>query len=964
MNSRFTVLLAAATTVLAAPSGASAAQLLDTSVSSPAAQKRVCHDQLASGPGVIQRRVDLAGVSAIRADLDASGGDWDLGLFDGVSRKTIGGSAGFGSDEMAETFHFSGPVIVQACRRTGSASTAKLSVTATELPKPSGKIGEIKLVEIETKTDADKARLQELGIDYTEHAGHSHMQAVLYGDSDVQKVRNAGFSFDVIIADLFQHDIKKRSADDLFQRENAKSGLPSGRTGYRRLADFDSDMKALAEANPALVKPIVLEKTTLEGRPIQGIEITENASNLSDGKPVFLQFGAHHAREWPSAEMPMEFAHDLVKSFGKDPEITDLMRRVRTIIVPVVNRDGFNLSREASVDLRATGASDRITGPFTEGTLVDEVANNTPAHLVAILADGQTGNFAYKRRNCRVVDKQTPKPGECGQSGNRTRGTDPNRNYGGFWGGPGASSSPTSDTYRGSGPNSEPEMQAVRALISSRQVATAITNHTYSNLVLRPPAIKEAGAPPDEPIYKKLGDDMAAQNGYQSQKSFELYDTTGSMEDWSYYATGGLGFTFEIGPHEFHPEYQQVINEYEGTGTFKGKGNRAAYLVALRHTADTANHGVIEGRAKPGSTLKLTKEFQTSTYKGAKPASFADKLETTYTVPQNGKVSWHVNQSTRPILRGAFTPNVDPTPVRTIADDGQPLAPGTGARNPATTAEVPFQVKADDAREAVKIRVDWADPEDDFDLTVFKRVGDAWIEAGKSVSMQNDDREAVTGFAEGGNFEEVVLPKPDVADYKMRVTNWGAADPNWTYKIQYFKAGATPLQLKGTEAWNLSCENGRTTKVTVERGQVFDGGQLCGGDAAASSEPAAMAAVAKGVAAGKAPMRFSLVVKRAALRQALERGLAARANCSAPCRLNVGLTVDKRTAKRLKLKQRTVATARVTRSFAGTKKLTIRFTKAAQRRLARTRSAKLGIVATATGQDGVATVRRSLTIKR
>ena len=39
---------------------------------------------------------------------------------------------------------------------------------------------------------------------------------------------------------------------------------------------------------------------------------------------------------------------------------------------------------------------------------------------------------------------------------------------------------------------------------------------------------------------------MAKQNGYFTQKGFELYDTTGTTEDWSYNATGGFGFTFEI----------------------------------------------------------------------------------------------------------------------------------------------------------------------------------------------------------------------------------------------------------------------------------------------------------------------------------------------------------------------------------------------------------------------------------
>src|SRR3712207_8117238 len=44
----------------------------------------------------------------------------------------------------------------------------------------------------------------------------------------------------------------------------------------------------------------------------------------------------------------------------------------------------------------------------------------------------------------------------------------------------------------------------------------------------------------------KLGADLAKLNGYTNEKAWELYDTSGSTEDWSYYATGGLGFTFEI----------------------------------------------------------------------------------------------------------------------------------------------------------------------------------------------------------------------------------------------------------------------------------------------------------------------------------------------------------------------------------------------------------------------------------
>ena len=61
------------------------------------------------------------------------------------------------------------------------------------------------------------------------------------------------------------------------------------------------------------------------------------------------------------------------------------------------------------------------------------------------------------------------------------------------------------------------------------------------------PGGKPVGNAHDEAALKRLGDRMAAQNGYKSQHGWQLYDTTGTTEDWSYNATGGYGYTFEIG---------------------------------------------------------------------------------------------------------------------------------------------------------------------------------------------------------------------------------------------------------------------------------------------------------------------------------------------------------------------------------------------------------------------------------
>jgi hypothetical protein len=125
-------------------------------------------------------------------------------------------------------------------------------------------------------------------------------------------------------------------------------------------------------------------------------------------------------------------------------------------------------------------------------------------------------------------------------------------------------------------------VQSVRELISGRQVTNLITNHTYSNLVLRPPGVQAVGEPVDEPLLYRLGEEMTDKNGYANIRSWQLYDTTGSTEDWSYWVTGGLGYTFEIGGAQFHSAFEVgVVDEYLGrapaAGAGKG-GNREAYF--------------------------------------------------------------------------------------------------------------------------------------------------------------------------------------------------------------------------------------------------------------------------------------------------------------------------------------------------------------------------------------------------
>ena len=44
--------------------------------------------------------------------------------------------------------------------------------------------------------------------------------------------------------------------------------------GYRRLADYNNELKKLAADNPGIVKPVTLPLKTLTGYSVEGIEIS------------------------------------------------------------------------------------------------------------------------------------------------------------------------------------------------------------------------------------------------------------------------------------------------------------------------------------------------------------------------------------------------------------------------------------------------------------------------------------------------------------------------------------------------------------------------------------------------------------------------------------------------------------------------------------------------------------------
>jgi len=234
-----------------------------------------------------------------------------------------------------------------------------------------------------------------------------------------------------------------------------------------------------------------------EGRDLWCFRVSANP-DVDENEPEILIDGMHHAREIMASEFPIMFAEYLGMNYGTDPAITWLLDHRELYIVPIVNPDGF---------------------------VFNEVNN-------------PNGGGMW-RKNRRV-------------NGGDRFGVDPNRNYPYMWGDNGGSSpDPDNDTYRGPSAGSEPEIQAIMALINSHEFVTHDSVHSYSNMTLYPWGYTSTDSPHSS-TFVHMAQEMTKYNSYQyGQPSDILYDVSGGSFDWVYGAQDEHNlifcFTNEIG---------------------------------------------------------------------------------------------------------------------------------------------------------------------------------------------------------------------------------------------------------------------------------------------------------------------------------------------------------------------------------------------------------------------------------
>ncbi|HEX6077429.1 MAG TPA: M14 family zinc carboxypeptidase [Micromonosporaceae bacterium] len=371
---------------------------------------------------------------------------------------------------------------------------------------------------------------------------HRYLVSDAHTAQDRTKVARTGAAIDAVLAhgqlEITATVAEVRAVERLgYQVADLAEILdfPPADSAYHNYAELTSVVNSVTTNFSSIARKFSLG-TSYEGRDIMAVKISDNVAS-DESEPEVLFTHSQHAREHLTVEMAVYLLNEFTSKYATDTRIRNLVDSREIWIVPNVNPDG------AEYDIA-------------------------------------TGSYRSWRKNRQP------------NSGSSYVGTDLNRNWAYNWGCCGGSSGSTSsETYRGSGPESAPEVKVVANFVRSRvvagvqQIRAAIDFHTYSELVLWPYGYTYNDTAPglnidEQQTHATLGRAMAQTNGYTPEQASDLYITDGTINDWLWGTHRIVNYTFEMYPSSsagggFYPP-----DEVIGRETTR---NREAVLMLLEY---------------------------------------------------------------------------------------------------------------------------------------------------------------------------------------------------------------------------------------------------------------------------------------------------------------------------------------------------------------------------------------------
>ena len=254
---------------------------------------------------------------------------------------------------------------------------------------------------------------------------------------------------------------------------------------------------------------------TFEGRPLYAYNIGKDIVKDSKVLPRTLITSLHHAREALTATLVCYFVQDFFEKFeANDPFVIYILNNSPISIIPCLNPDGYEYNRTSF------------------------------------------GPGGMWRKNRRIIPK------ELGI------GVDLNRNYGPFefWDAPidGSATNSTYETYRGDSAFSEAETKAVKSLIETYNIKSAINFHSSGDLIVTPLGYNNSN-PIDSISYHYFNTSLTSENKFPFGNCFQSYNylTRGDAIDYMYMGTNKkiLAITPELGNLRdgFWPEKARIL---------------------------------------------------------------------------------------------------------------------------------------------------------------------------------------------------------------------------------------------------------------------------------------------------------------------------------------------------------------------------------------------------------------------
>lgn len=376
----------------------------------------------------------------------------------------------------------------QAAEEADSSFPIVTQVADVKLPQ-SGEAG--KKAYLVTFEAQDAAKVFALGIDRTETPMNSTPDGkvaaeLVLSEAEAAKLTKSGVNVQVRGNQSAAGARSAAAADGVYKRYAGEDGLAA-------------ELLEISKANPSITKLVSIGKTSL-GQDILAIKVSKDAKSKRDGdKPPVVYMSNQHAREWITPEMNRRLLHYYVDGYKSgDQEIKKIVNSTELWFVLSANPDGYEWTWQPEQrQWRKTLRDNDNNGVITS-------------------ADG----------------------------------VDPNRNFSYKWGydNEGSSPDPFNETYRGTGPNSEPETKAIDALMAKIDPRFVVNYHSAAQLLLYGVGWQVSTPSPDDHIAKALAGDhnTPAIPGFESQLGAALYTTNGETDGFVDVEHEGVAFTPEM----------------------------------------------------------------------------------------------------------------------------------------------------------------------------------------------------------------------------------------------------------------------------------------------------------------------------------------------------------------------------------------------------------------------------------